>query len=200
VSVAAQPAALRSDRVALRPLDDSDVAALYALCCREPIATTWRYRGLVPHPEQFSSDLFDGLLIHYLAEPTSQDAGDQFGYVAATRYSPIDGHCHISALFSPAMQGTLASAHALRLFCGTLFAAWPLRKLLIEVPEFNMGHFRSGLDRRPMVHEGVLQQHLYVGGRHHDVHLLAVWRDDWYRWANGRAATTAGTAHNWSAD
>ena len=63
------------------------------------------------------------------------------------------------------------------------FETWPWRKLYLEVPEYNLELFRSGLDRYFVRDKGVLREHVYLDGRYWDVHVLAITREMWATWA-----------------
>lgn len=167
--------------VRLRPVLDSDIDVLYTIACLGSVSSHWRYRGHIPHPEQFRADLFSDILVHYVSTPT-QSSADVFGYLAASRYSPADGVVHISAMFAPPAQRSISSSHALVMFCNSVFAGWDIRKLLIEVPAFNLPSLNAGFHSGLLTEEGVLRQHLFVGGEFHDVHLLCIWRADWEPW------------------
>jgi RimJ/RimL family protein N-acetyltransferase len=100
---------------------------------------------------------------------------DVVGLVVA--YSPSEGHVHLGAVFDPAHTGSGLAAQAVVVFARYLFHSFPLRKLYLEIPEFNMPQLRSGVGRLFQV-EGVLREHCYYAGRWWDQHIAAIYPDD----------------------
>ena len=77
-----------------------------------------------------------------------------------------------SASRAPAMMRGLA------MFIGYVFETWPFHKLFMEVPAYNMRQFESGLGRYFTV-EGQLRDRLWLQGRHWDLFVLALAREQW---------------------
>jgi acyl carrier protein len=87
---------------------------------------------------------------------------DRYAYFAALRFEPSDR--------SPVMMLGIS------LFLRYVFTYWDFDKLYMEVPEYNLPQFASGLGRFFEI-EGRLRGHFRVGGRSWDQLILALYRD-----------------------
>lgn len=156
----------------LRPVQQSDLTALYTLATHPQTAFRWRYRGAPPPMDTFAKELWAGVLAQYVVRPARDN--DAAGLVVA--YSPDEGHAYLGAVFDPAHTGSGLAAQAVMVFARYLFHSFPLRKLYLEIPEFNMPQLRSGAGRLFQV-EGVLREHCYYAGRWWDKHIAAIYPD-----------------------
>lgn len=156
----------------LRPVQQSDLTALYTLAIHPQTAFRWRYRSAQPTMDTFARELWTGVLVQYVVRPARGD--DAAGLVVA--YSPAEGHAYLGAVFDPAHTGSGLAAQAVMAFARYLFHSFPLRKLYLEIPEFNMPQLRSGAGRLFQV-EGVLREHCYHAGRWWDQHIAAIYPD-----------------------
>ena len=64
------------------------------------------------------------------------------------------------------------------LFIEYAFSCWPFHKLYLDVADYNLEQFSSGVGRL-FEAEGRLKDHHYLDGRHWDHHILAISRDRW---------------------
>lgn len=156
----------------LRPVEQGDLTALYSLATHPRTAFRWRYRGAPPQMDTFARELWAGVLAQYVVRPARGD--DVVGLVVA--YAPNEGHAYLGAVFDPAHTGSGLAAQAVMVFARYLFHSFPLRKLYLEIPEFNMPQLRSGAGRLFEV-EGVLRAHCYYAGRWWDQHIAAIYPD-----------------------
>jgi RimJ/RimL family protein N-acetyltransferase len=67
----------------------------------------------------------------------------------------------------------------LALFLEYVFTCWDLRKLYMQLPEYNYEQFASGAERFFVV-EGRQREHTFFGGRHWDQLTLAIYRQTWF--------------------
>lgn len=171
----AEPAIPHVANVRLRPVRDSDYPALYEASTRPESAFRWKYRGATPSPQQFSSQLFDGVLAQFMVEDRegtahglvccyNAHADGKFAYIAFIRTGPTNGRGEM-------VEGVM-------LFIKYLFDGWDFRKLYAEVPEYNADGMFS-VESRAVRLEGRLVEHLFHDGRWWDQLIISLWRADW---------------------
>jgi RimJ/RimL family protein N-acetyltransferase/aryl carrier-like protein len=145
---------------------------LYSLAVDPATGYRWRYRGEMISPERFQAEVNEQVLVQCVV--VSNESSQPLGHVVAYQANFRSGHAHLGAAFMPALVGEGIGAVAVRMFVRYLFQVYPLRKLYLEVPEFNMDFVRSGLGRY-LTPEGVLGGHDYYAGRYWDRHILAIY-------------------------
>jgi RimJ/RimL family protein N-acetyltransferase len=170
------PEPLRSHRVRLRTIPDADSTFLYELMS-SPQAGGWvRFAGATPSLEQIAATLWDNVLAQFVVESVS--ARQPLGLVAITSPNFRDGWAYLSAVGTPAAQGSGLVAEGVLLAFDHAFRSWPFRKIYMEVSETSYPAFRSGLGRF-FVEEGLLREHAFWEGRYTDLHILSVPRSTW---------------------
>lgn len=160
--------------VRLTPVGPDDVRFLYSLAVHPQTCFRWRYRGVPPPVERFAADLWSQVLVQFVVRRTENQ--EPVGHVVAYGAEIGHGHTYIGAVFQPAYTGTGLAARAAMMFIRYLFHAFPLRKLYMEVPEFNWPQLRSGENQLFRV-EGRLRDHEHFAGRYWDRLLCAIYRD-----------------------
>ncbi|HEX7131894.1 MAG TPA: GNAT family protein [Iamia sp.] len=156
----------------LRAVRESDLRFLYDVSTAGENSVRWRYRGAVPTMEQFASQLWQGTLAQFVVGLRS--TGEDIGHVILYSADLHNAHASLGAVFTSEVVGTGFPVEAVRLFRDYAFATWPLRKLYLEVPAYNLQQFASGIGR-DLVVEGHMRGHLYYGGRYWDQHLFAMY-------------------------
>ncbi len=149
---------------------------LYGLAVSPDVGFRWRYRGSVPAYQQFEQqDMWQGILAQFLVESiqTNQPAGHVMCYNPDLSL----GHAYVGAGMTSQYLGSGIAVEPVRLFIDYLFDVWPLRKLYLELPEFNYSQFASAGGRGLHV-EGRLRDHDYYRNRRWDRLILAVYRPD----------------------
>jgi len=68
-------------------------------------------------------------------------------------------------------------------FVSFLLAQYDFRKLYADVLGPNMRQFAALVERGPFREEGVLRGHEYLDGTYVDLHVLSVFRDAWFDYA-----------------
>jgi RimJ/RimL family protein N-acetyltransferase len=171
-----QPASRTGRWVQLVPIETTaQTTFLYELAKNEDVAHRWRYTGFVPTRERFVQELFQGVLTQFVV--TTRDTGEMIGLVVAYNPDMIHGYAYLGEVMVPAAVGTGVGVEAFYVFTRYLFQVFSLRKLYLEVPEYNLKSFAGGQGR--LLHrEGVLRGHTHYGGRYWDRHIFAVYRDD----------------------
>ena len=154
----------------VRPVRPSDVDPLYDIATDAEVSYRWRYRGQLPTREQFEADLTLGIM-----SKLTVSSDEVVGLLLAYFHEPRNGHAFIGAIFAPRYIAKGITIDAVLLFRDYLFATWPLRKLYMETPEFNLPLFASGVGELFEV-EGRLRGHEYFQGRYWDKLILATYR------------------------
>jgi RimJ/RimL family protein N-acetyltransferase/acyl carrier protein len=186
---ASDPVVLETARLRLRPIRTDDHLFLYGLATSPDLGWRLRSRGLPLSGDEFVKGLYEGVLAQFVVD--DMQVGQRVGLVQAADVNLIDGHARVSAVVTPERIGTGWIVEALGLFADYLFATFPLRKLVAEVPAFAWPALASG-DGGAFAVEGRLQDHRYASGRWWDVYLVALRRDEWMPWAAPKLATLRG--------
>jgi RimJ/RimL family protein N-acetyltransferase len=91
---------------------------------------------------------------------------------------------------APSDTGQGYGSDALRAVLAFGFGELRLERIWVDVYDFNE-RARHVYERVGFVHEGTLRHGLFRGGRYHDVHRMAILRDEWSA-ANGQAGGSTG--------
>lgn len=162
-------------RVWLRPLEPTDVAELRRRELDADIAFRWRHHGSHDPPDVYSSRLWGDSLFQFIV--SLGDQGQMDGLITAYQPDPANGTVYLGAVrFS--QGGAISFIGALALSVDYVFFGWPIRKIYFESPGFSLKTFQSAVGR-VFVEEGRLTEHVYLGGRYWDLHILALWRERW---------------------
>lgn len=175
-------AELRGRGFFLRPLGQADYLLLRAAESSTEIGVRWRARGSVLSPDQWAQSLWQGRLAQMIV--ALERDGRPLGLVQLYSANFQDGHASIGAMSFDSASGSPLMIFGLALFLDHVFTCWNFHKLYMEVAEYNMPQFASGIDRL-VVQEGRLRHHYWYGGRHWDQLLLALYRDDWIERGRG---------------
>ena len=176
--------------VTLRPIRPVDYDAIRMAELDDTLGVRWRHGGATPGPEQFAQTLWAGVLVQYLV--VANDDRRLVGLVSAYNADLRSGTCSVGfARFDPADRGP-GLVEGVVLLTDHLFTHWPFRKLYGETLGFNLSNLGAVLGPL-LVEEGRLREHAFVGGRHWDLHYLALYRETWERW-RGRLMPPEGEA------
>lgn len=166
---------LEGVRVRIRPINPGDYTPLYDLTFADEGGWRWVHRGESRRFEDFIDGLWRNALVQHVIE--DKESGRLVGFVRAYSYQARDGHAHFAVLFHPEYRGLTWPWEGALLFLDYVFCVYPVRKLYMESLGFNFQQFASGLGKW-FVEEGRLRDHEYHGGRYWDLHLLAMYRED----------------------
>jgi hypothetical protein len=127
------------------------------------ITFRWRTHGMVPRLEQVAADLWSGVLTQFVVidEHTRRSAGLVVAYRPDTR----SGTVRLVAVAIPDFQQKRVALEAPCLFINHLFVTRPLRKIYVELPDYNLSLFGSG-PLRDWKQEASLPNDLYYAGRY----------------------------------
>jgi hypothetical protein len=121
-------------------------------------------------------NLWNGVLAQYLV--IERKRAKTIGLVAAYQADFNNGHAYIAAAkFQPDQQSPTMML-GLGLFLRYLFWCWDFRKLYLEIPEYNLGQFRSAVGRYIEI-EGTLRSHIALGGQRWDQHIASITKEQW---------------------
>jgi len=182
---AAASARLETDQVRLRALDAGDLDWLRRAETDAQLAFRWRLHGAHPSPMEYADQVWAGTLALFVveAQPSAdRPDGGLLGLVSAYQPDHRNGHCRVAAArLDPAGSADALFLGGVALFLDYLFQGWSFRKVYLETPEFNVGQFRSAIDRGVMRVEARLEEFVYLDGSYWDVLFLAVGREAWGR-------------------
>ena len=174
--------------VELRPLSRRDYPYLYRLSTDPRTGYRWRFRGIVPREDRFEDLLWEGVLAQFLlVRPKSQKP---IGLASAYAASLQHGHTNVGVVLDTQSLQTGAGVEAMWLFAKYCFAAWPLRKLYMEVPEFNLKQFKHAVGRY-LHEEACLKADDYCAGRLWDTYILALYPEDIEKFAQDMPRLTS---------
>ena len=165
---------LSNARVLLRPVDSSDYQRLRQLELSSPLAARWRFHGSTPSPDDYARTLWSGVLAQYIIVDRASNVG--LGLCSCYGADLANGHAKFAATRFDPDDRAAAFMEGLALFTDSLFRSFPLRKLYLEIPAFNLDTVRSAIGRM-LAEEGVLREHVYFDGRYWDQHILALTRE-----------------------
>lgn len=102
------------------------------------------------------------------------------GYIYSYEYRTYDGHCKVCTFLKSKYRDIGVGAICGIRFFDELFSSYPLRKIYIDVYDYNKQSLASNLDAG-FVEEGCLKDFRYDNGGYHDMHLLAITRENFYK-------------------
>lgn len=168
------PPDLSGERVRLEPMTRERLSFVYHLSTTDPASFRWRYRGRVPTPEAFEAEFMPGVLTHFVA--VEARSGTPAGYLVCYNRNAPEGYAYLGVVFADSQSGSRVPLEASDLFLRHLFWTYNLRKLYLEIPEYNYDLIRSGAGRYFDV-EGRLHEHDYYALKYWDQYILAIYPD-----------------------
>ena len=108
-------------------------------------------------------------------EEDSSTIGMCYSYDA----SDVDGYAFICTYIVPDLTGNGLGVQATALFVDYLFTYFSLRKLYVDIFEYNELSLRT-CQRAGFTIEGDFRQHHYFNGRYWDQYRLALYREGWF--------------------
>lgn len=140
------------------------------------LAMRWRHRGRTPGPDEWVARLWDGVTAQYLV--FAKESGTCLGMVASYGRDDLSTYAYVAAArFDEDATDTMFMEGVAMLITNT-FSSWPIRKIYMEVPEYNTGPFGSAIGSI-LEEEGRLRGHVYASGQYWDQLVLALYRETW---------------------
>jgi len=170
--------ALQGRRFSLVPLTPEYYRALYQLSVTDQNSFRWRYHGAVPPLDAFERSLYSGVLCQFVIVPTARPQ-QLLGLVAAYNANLQSDYCFLAAVSHPGAGAGILEAVAL--FLRYLVRHWALRKIYLEVPEYNLSQYYSAVTAGLLKEEGRLTGHQYFLDHYWDLITYAIYRNDLLR-------------------
>ena len=148
----------------------------YDVLTHTEASAPFRWRGATPSREEFSSELFAGLLAGFVV--IAKSTGTPRGITLLTSPDLRDGHAFLSVAAEPSSIGTGRLIEAMIATIEFAFGEWPFFKLYADVDSEALRQFGSLIRRGARV-EGVFGGHIFRAGERLDVTRLAIYRSDW---------------------
>jgi hypothetical protein len=178
---------LEGRHVYLRALIPSDHPLLQEMDTGGELAARWRFRGSTPSPERWAASTWGDTLAQFMVINRSDER--PIGVVSIYDADLDEGYATIAAARFDSGGRSPAMMLGVGIFVRYVFACWDLRKLYMELPDYNLDQFASGIGRLFEV-EGRRRDHLFYGGRLWDHVTLAIHREAWMRRPQARAPLT----------
>jgi hypothetical protein len=157
--------------VYLRAVTPEDYRFLRLVETSSELAPRWRFRGSTPSPEEWAQMTWAPVLAQFMV--VARRRNEAIGIVAAYHANFQDGFAYVAAArFDPRSRSPLMVL-GVAVFLQYVFSCWDLRKLYLEVPEYNYPQLASGHQRIFEI-EGRLCQHSFLGGELWDQLILAI--------------------------
>ncbi len=170
---------IKGKKVLLRTIREKDLDAVYNLVC--DINNKGPYWHLIiPSENDFKREFYktglwsknEGRMLimdhedHYFGELLffngfDYQAGFEVGY----------------ELFHPSFSGNGYMTEALMLFCGYMFASFPINRLQVNVMKENTGS-RKVAEYCGFTYEGTMRKATFHNGRYHDLNLFSLLREE----------------------
>jgi RimJ/RimL family protein N-acetyltransferase len=167
---------LRGRHVYLRAVLPGEYEDLYLRETSGDQATRGGLEGSTPAFEDWLRQRSTGILARFVV--LAADDHRRLGLVTLFNADLSNGHAHLAlSSFDPTKPSPFVM-----MGCGLLiqhaFSCWPLHKLYLDVAEYNLAQFSTGVGRL-FEPEGRLKDHHYQGGRRWDHHILSISRERW---------------------
>lgn len=182
---------LRSDRLRLRPVEDADADALYALQSDPHVLRFWdappwidrdRAAAFIARSRQMADD---GTGVRWAIDRT--DAGAFIGWISLSRWNPAYRSAALGYCFGTAVWGRGYATEAARTVLRWAYDTLDLNRVQAETDTRNAASARV-LEKVGFVREGTLRQDCVVDGDVSDSWVYGLLRSDWQR----REAADAG--------
>lgn len=164
--------------VSLRPVAVDDMPFLFELFCNSDLSHLWLRSRAAFDEMQFAAawdqwnttEIAGKFIIDYCGAP----AGLVFDY----RRSLADSQTSITAVLHESMLGRGTGVVAAAMFVRWLFRTLPLRKVILEVYEFNE-QVLAMLRKLSIYEEARIPQDRFLDGCYWNRHLFGLYADDW---------------------
>ena len=101
------------------------------------------------------------------------------GYVYSYEYRSYDGHCKVFTVLTETYRQVGMGALVGLRFLKELFTNYPIRKVYLDIYNYNKQSLMSNLDAG-FKEEGCLKNFRYDNGEYHDMHILSLTRETFY--------------------
>lgn len=170
------PESFETRHLSLGPVGHTHFRELQTAELAAETAPRWRYRGATPSPERWAAGLSAEVAVQYVV--SLKQSGRALGLVVLYGADPDCCFIHLGALrfqagrFSPMLLVGTACVIDMALAEGRF------RKLYLELPEYNLDQFGSGL-RGALYEEARLPDHYFYAGATWAQVWLSITSDAW---------------------
>lgn len=166
-------------QVRLRGVVPEDVGSFYMAATDPKYGHRWRYRGRTPSFEEFENSLFVGVLCQFAVVAPASPA--PVGLAVAYNADLSAKYAYIGLLRVRRDPEALAGAmiEGAALLIAHVFAHWPVDRILMELPDYNMALVESLIERGIAFEEARIRDYIYYNGRTHDQVIVAITRQSW---------------------
>ncbi len=171
---------LNKKAISLRPFNENtDFEWYYRLSTSLDSLLRWRFYGSPPTREQFAQLINVSVHCQFVAEIKNGNSNidPRIGVVVSYNYDNVNNVTYLGVITNQKKRplGIVIST----IFIEYLFNTWPLRKIYLEMPEFNVTNIKSGIDRF-FVEESRLKNHFYSLNKYHDYLTFAIYKEDFF--------------------
>ncbi len=174
------PAKLKKKAIVFRPFDESiDFEWYYRLSTKINSLINWRFYGSPPTREQFAQLMYVAVHCQFVAElsSVSSNKDPRIGVVVSYNYDAQNNTTFLGTITSGNTNGLGVIISII--FIEYLFNTWPIRKIYLEMPEFNTKSIKSAINRF-LIEESRLKDHCFSYNRYWDYLTFALYRQDFY--------------------
>lgn len=165
---------LSTDHYTLLPMTAGHHQAIHRLANQEWAAFKWRYRAGIPSFPVFERTLYAGVLTQFVITGNEHPT-NIVGVLIAHDFNAQDQHCVMSTVFDSCHSGPVEET--IPLFIKYLFRYWSLRKMYVEVSDFNRVPYHSACVAGLVKEEARLKHHIYFDDKYWDQVTYAVYPD-----------------------
>lgn len=159
----------------LRPLTDSDAEFIYRAELTGANLTRYRFAGRTPSRDQVWASFFQGVECAFAV--CRRGADEPLGTAVVFDADYRNGHAKLAAaMYDKQLRGWPLEGVALAI--DYAFRVFNLRKLYLDVLEFNLPQFGSAVGTLFEV-EGRLRDHHYLDGEYWDMAILSIEQASW---------------------
>lgn len=156
---------------------NQDIGVLYDLISN-PSEQVWFQTNQPINSMQEFQHWFDGNLRNeyhdfYIVEEQAQKK--IVGFVYSYAYRVYDLHCKVAVVLCPEYRQCGIGAFMGLTFMNLLFSQYPIRKIYVDIYDFNKESLQSNLEAG-FVEEGRLKEYRYFANQYHDLHVLSMER------------------------
>lgn len=167
--------------IKLQAVNDSYLNFIYEIETDLSEKHLWSDQRNAPLSHSFADEFHDRLANYYFNYFVITDLnGKPLGFVYTTQYHPWDHHLYMTIYVEKSARKSFAAAQAGILAIDYLFKFFDLKKIYTMVYDYNFDSLRFQ-KHGGFVEEGLLKQHRYYNGEYHDVHLLAMYPEVFYK-------------------
>lgn len=168
-------------RVALRPVAQTDSELLFGWS-----NDLHRFNLLHRLASTVEKDEFDVDFARFLKQSTTvisvdRESSAPIGLACAFEHQPVHGWCSVLVFMHEGGRGQALGRDTAFLFWDFIFSRLGVRKINMEVSDFNRGWLESApaVEAGLLVEEGVFKNHTIFRGERCNVQRLALFRDKW---------------------